>query len=150
MEVVVADGVDFLCYIIVDRDGGVIVGQRSSGILLTQGPTKSSRRIVGASVDSVMTVVDDFLAHLFGDVRDVIIVLLSDPVEQVQGVVLAQMPMELRSGAKAYEDLQDWDYDFSLSLITSRVAQLANIRQNASLAWARGGAPSFHLESACI
>lgn len=150
MEVVVADGVDFLCYIIIDCDGGVIVGQRSSGILLTQGPTKSSWRIVGASVDSVMTVVDDFLAHFFGDVGDVIIVLLSDPVEEVEGVVLAQMPMKLRSRAKAYEDLQDRDYDFSLSLISSRVSQLTNICQNASLAWARGGAPSFQLESVYV
>ena len=134
MEVVVADGVDFLGYIIIDSDGCVIVGERSSGILLTQGPAQSSGRIVRASVDSVMTVVDDLLAHFFGNIGDVIVVLFSDPVEEVEGVVLAQMPMKLRSRAEADEDLQDGDNDFSLGLISSRISQLTNICQNTSLA----------------
>lgn len=150
LEVVVADGVDFLGYVIIDSDGGVIVGERSSSVLLTQGPTESSWCIVRASVDSVVTVVDDFLAYFFGNVGNVIVVLLPDPVEEVEGVVLAQMPVELRSRAKADEDLEDRDDYFSLSLIFCRISQLANICQNASLAWPWSGASSFLLESVGI
>ena len=71
--------------------------------------------------------VDDLLAHLLGDVRDVVIVFVSivpDPIQEIDCIVFAQVPMELRRGAQADEDFQDRDDDLSLRFIFLGVAHL--------------------------
>lgn len=71
--------------------------------------------------------IDDLLAHLLGDIRDVVIIFVSiipDSVQEVDGIVLAQVPMELRRGAQTDEDLQNWDDDLPLRLVFLGVAHL--------------------------
>jgi len=50
-----------------------------------------------------VAVVDHLLAHFLRDVADELVLVLSDSVQQVKGIVLTQVPMELGGRAQADE-----------------------------------------------
>lgn len=62
--------------------------------------------------------VDDLLADILGDIRDELVILLANPVEQVEGVVLAEMPVEGWRRAQTDEDAEDRDDDLALRLVS--------------------------------
>jgi len=80
-----------------------------------------------------MTVIDDFFADLFGHIRNVVVVLLTNTNQQIQSIVLAQVPVELRSRAQTDEDPQNWNYQLALCPVAGRVVHLLRIREDSAL-----------------
>ena len=70
-----------------------------------------------------MAVIYDFFAHLLGHVLDIVVVL-ANTIEQIESIVLAQVPMELWSRAKADEDLENRHDYLPLSLVSLGIPQL--------------------------
>ena len=88
----VAERVDLQLDVVVSRDRGVVVRQRAGRVLAAHRASGSSCRVQGVVDLSFVAMVDDLLADLLGHVRDVIVVLLSNPIQEIEGVVLAQVP----------------------------------------------------------
>lgn len=80
-----------------------------------------------------MTVINDFFADLFGHIRNVVVILLTNTNKQIQGIVLTQVPVELRSRAQADEDSQNWNYQLALCLVAGRVAHLLQVGEDSTL-----------------
>lgn len=77
-----------------------------------------------------MTMVNDLLAHLLGYIRNIVIVLLSDPIQQVQRVILAEMPMKLWRRAQAYEYTQNRNDQLPLGDITRLITHFLEVRKD--------------------
>lgn len=75
--------------------------------------------------------VDDLLADLLGHVRDVIVVLFSNPIQEIEGVVLAQVPVELGRRAQADKDSENRDDDLALRFVAWLIA-LRETRKHAA------------------
>lgn len=70
-----------------------------------------------------MAVIYDFFAHLLGNVLDIVVVL-ANTIEQIESIILAQVPMELWSRTKADEDLENRHDYLPLSLVFWGIPQL--------------------------
>lgn len=70
-----------------------------------------------------MAVIYDFFAHLLGNVLDIVVVL-ANTIEQIESIILAQVPMELWSRTKADEDLENRHDYLPLSLVSLGIPQL--------------------------
>jgi hypothetical protein len=70
-----------------------------------------------------VAVIYDFFAHLLGNVLDIVVVL-ANTIEQIESIILAQVPMELWSRTKADEDLENRHDYLPLSLVSLGIPQL--------------------------